>query len=299
MPETRPPRISWDQVPVAPAIQLKYGIQRRLSRLEPLPVERRGEILYGGDQVRLHGSWDNSPEFGSLLSLELTNTSEESIRVARLIFPTENGLDSFLSGFKPDNISFLRNGYQSWSTARSYRLRDKPLRPWLSLISLASSNMANLPSNTAGIFSSEMFSVVTDRASSDSFLVGQTPPFNQFLYIRLNIHTEQSRASTFEIVFDFGRKLVRPGETVRLDGILMAKGETISLQAQYFDYVNTLDGPARARSATSPAGAAGTSTTTRSRPRTSSRTSRCSTNAGSSSTSCRSTTATRRASATG
>ncbi len=238
MSDGRPARISWDQVPVQPAIQLKYGIQRRLYRLEAHPVDRRGEILYVGDHVRLLGRWDNSPDFGSLLSFELTNTGEESIRVARLIFPTENGLDSFLSGFRPDRISFLRNGYQSWSTARSYRLRDKPLRPWLSLISLASSNMANLPSNTAGMLSSEMFSVVTDLGSGSSFLVGQTPPFDQFLYIRLNLHTKRSMTSTFEIVYDFGRKLVRPGETVRLDGVLMAKGEAVALQAQYMDYVS-------------------------------------------------------------
>ncbi len=198
--------------------------------------------------MRLHGTWDNSPEFGSLLSLELTNTSEESIRLARLIFPTENGLDSFLSGFRPDDISFLRNGYQSWSTARSYRLRDKPLRPWLSLVSLASSNMANLPSNTPGMLSSEMFSVITDLASGDTFLVGQTAPFDQFIYIRMNVRTSASKASTFEIVFDFGRKLVRAGETIRLDGILMAKGSSTALQSLYFDYVRRTTGlrlPAR------------------------------------------------------
>ncbi len=248
MPDSRGARINWDSIAVAPAIQLKYGIQRRLCRLENQPTEKRGELLYACEQVRLHGTWDNSPEFGSLLSLELTNTSEESIRLARLIFPTENGLDSFLSGFRPDDISFLRNGYQSWSTARSYRLRDKPLRPWLSLISLASSNMANLPSNTPGMLSSEMFSVITDLAGGDSFLVGQTAPFDQFLYIRMNVQTSASKASTFEIVFDFGRKLVRAGETIRLDGILMAKGRSITLQGLYFDYVRRTTGvrlPAR------------------------------------------------------
>jgi alpha-galactosidase len=244
MSDSRPPRVTWDQVAVRPTVQLKYGIQRQLHHLDQERTSERGELVYAGGGVRLSGSWNNSPGFGSLLALELTNTSEESIRVARVTFPTENGLDAFLSVFEPENISFLRNGYQSWSTARSYRLRDKPLRPWLRFVSLASSNMANLPSNTAGILSSEMYSVVTDLATGDSFLVGQTAPFDQFVYIRANVQSgrgrephAQSRPSTFEIVFDFGRKLVQPGETVRLDGLLMAKGDSVELQRQYFEYI--------------------------------------------------------------
>jgi alpha-galactosidase len=228
--------ILWDQIGIQPSIQLKYGIRRKLFPLYKILTEKRGELAFGNDFVKLTGKWDNSPEFASLLSLKLTNISKKSIRLTRLVFPTENGLDAFLNGFNPGDISFLRNGYQSWSTSRSYKITDKPLRPWLQIVSLTSSNLANLPSNTPGNLSSEMYSVITDLKKQESFLVGQAAPFNQFFYIRLVLFKKESRESYFELVFDFGRKMIMPGETVNLDGILMAKGEPF-LQEKYFNYI--------------------------------------------------------------
>ncbi len=117
---------------------------------------------------------------------------------------------------------------------RSYLPRDKPLRPWLQLVSLASSNLANLPSNVPGVFSSEMYALITDRSTGESFLVGQDAPFDQFFYIRLNLYRHGSKKSYFELTYDFGRKLIPPGRTVALSAILIARGTTHSLQHRYF-----------------------------------------------------------------
>jgi alpha-galactosidase len=186
--------------------------------------------------VELVGRWSNAPGFGSLLALKLRNTSSESITITRLVFPTENGLDSFLSIEHPEHLAFLRNGYQSWSTARSYRLTDRPLRPWLKVVSLASSNMSNLPSNEPGLLSSEMYAVISNLETTESFLVGQAEPFNQFFYVRLR-WTPRSQGHHFQVVFDFGRKLLPAGAELELDGIFMARGKTIGLQHRYFDHI--------------------------------------------------------------
>ena len=235
--EKRSYPILWDQIGISPSIQLKFGIKRKIFQFVTSQQEKRGELHYQNDYVELSGKWDNSPDFGSLLSLKIKNISSKSIRVARLVFPTDSGLDVFLDNFKSNDISFLRNGYQSWSTSRSYRVTDKPLRPWLQIVSLTSSNMANLPSNTPGILSSEMYSVITDLKKYESFLVGQTAPFNQFFYIRLVIHKRESKTSHFELVYDFGNKMIMPQETIHLDGILMAKGDMTDLQRKYFSFI--------------------------------------------------------------
>jgi alpha-galactosidase len=235
--EKRSYPILWDQIGISPSIQLKFGIKRRLFSFENRQSDKRGEFHYFNDYAELTGKWDNSPVFGSLLNLKIKNISKKSIRIARIVFPTENGLDAFLDNFKTYDISFLRNGYQSWSTSRSYKVMDKPLRPWLQIVSLTSSNMANLPSNTAGNLSSEMYSVITDLKKNESFLVGQTSPFNQFFYIRLIIHKTDSKPSHFELVYDFGNKMILPQETINLDGILMAKGDMADLQKKYFSFI--------------------------------------------------------------
>ncbi|HPO49955.1 MAG TPA: alpha-galactosidase, partial [Spirochaetota bacterium] len=224
-------------IELSPSIQIKVGISRKLIKLNKIPTQKRENVCFINDIVELKGKWDNSPVFGSLLSLKLKNISKHSIKLCRLVFPTENGLDDFLKDFNYKDVAFLRNGYQSWSTARSYKVTDKPLRPWLQLVSLASSNLANLPSNTPGNLSSEMFSVITDAKKNSSFLVGQCSVFDQFFYIRLVVYKNETRKSFFELVFDFGRKMIKPGETVDLDGIVMARGDYITLQQNYFDYI--------------------------------------------------------------
>ncbi len=236
--ETRNYKILWDQIGIRPSIQLKFGIRRKIFPLTNQFTKNRSNIYYVNNYVELKGKWDNSPGFGSLLSLKLKNISDSSIRLTRLVFPAENGLDKFLKGFDPGNISFLRNGYQSWSTSRSYRLKEKPLRPWLQLISLTSSNMANLPSNTPGNLSSEMYSIISDLKTGDSFLIGQSNPFNQFFYIRLILYKKEKKTNYFELVYDFGRKMVLPGETIQLDGIIMAQEHATSLLDKYFSYIN-------------------------------------------------------------
>lgn len=229
--------ILWDQFIIFPSIQLKFGIKRKILPLTRQYTKKRGTIYYINNFVELSGKWENIIDFGSLLSLKLKNISDSSIKLTRLVFPAENGLENFLKDFKPQNISFFRNGYQSWSTSRSYKLKDKPLRPWLQLVSLTSSNLANLPSNTPGNLSSEMYSIVTDLESGKSFLVGQSMPFNDFFYIRLHIQSITKKTNHFELVYDFGRKMINPGETIQLDGIIMALGTSDSLQMNYFSYI--------------------------------------------------------------
>ncbi len=226
--------ILWQEITISPTLQLKVGIRRRVFPLTRLETGRRGSLHYRSDSAELKGRWENLEEGGAALRLKLTNISSESIRITRLTFPTENGLDAFLGDFDPENISFMRNGYQSWSTARSYRLKEKPLRPWLLLVSRASSNLANLPSNHPGILSSEMYCVIADRKRGESFLVGQGSPFNDFFYIKLNLFRAPRRTSHFELQYDFGRKMVAPGDSIDLDLIVMMKGETQAITEQYF-----------------------------------------------------------------
>ncbi len=231
--------ILWDELELRPTIQIKLGTRRRLDPLRPVEGSRPGRPRYRGQEVELEGRWEELDGGGSLLRLRLVNRASESIRVTRLTFPTENGLAAFIGDFRPEKISFMRNGYQSWSTARSYRLREKPLRPWLLLVSSASSNLANLPSNHPGILSSEMYSVITDAERGQSFLVGQGAPFNQFLYIKLNLYRGRKRTSHFELQYDFGRRMIEPGERIELDRIVMMKGETHALMARYFALVKS------------------------------------------------------------
>lgn len=175
-------------------------------------------------------------ENGSSYNLAITNVSKQIVSISKVRFPIANELDLFLKKLNPHEISFLRNGYQSWSTSRSYRYKDKPLRPRFKFISLATSNMANLPSNIPGLLSSEMYSVIMDQKSLEAMLVGQLPPFNQFFYIVLNIRSRRFK-SVLELIYDFGGRLLEPGKKIQLDGILILKGSKWEVEEKYFQKI--------------------------------------------------------------
>lgn len=226
--------ILWDQMDMNPAVQLKHGVARRLYPLPRIETKSRDRLDYANEHVELSGQWRDIGGAASSLRFRLKNVSSSSIRITRLIFPADNGLDAHLADIPFERIAFLRNGYQSWSTARSYSVTDKPLRPWLQLVSLATSNLANLPSNVPGVLSSEMYTVIGDSEGTDGFLVGQLPDFSQFFYIRLQLSPKAERTSYFELVFDFGRKMLEPGDEIKLDGIYLATGDVHDTLDRYF-----------------------------------------------------------------
>ncbi|MFP4375608.1 MAG: glycoside hydrolase family 36 protein [Spirochaetales bacterium] len=226
--------VSWDQIKLAPVLQIKEGVSRRSKPMERVETRTRARIEFENEWAKLEGRWENIEGFGSRLSLRLTNTTSESLRITRLTFPAKGGIHEYVATVRPADVCFFRNGYQSWSTTRSYRRRDRPLRPWLQLVSRASSNLANLPSNIPGVLSSEMYTVITNRGTDEAFLVGQGPPFDQFFYLKLNLYEHSRRESHFEFKYDFGRKMVMPGERVELGAIHIATGRTHQLIHRYF-----------------------------------------------------------------
>lgn len=214
------------------SIETKSGVVRENAGLEASQGPD-GSILYSNDKVTLSIRSEELAD-GTAYSLTLANRLPRSLRITRLRFPAWRGLDAILTDFDPAKVSFLRNGHQSWSTSRSYRMNEKPLRPRLRLVSMVTSNLANLPSNMPGMLSSEMYTVLADLESGQSLLVGQCPPFDQFVYIILNLHPKEERRSYFEVIYDFGRKVLAPGEEMKLDGLFFTTGPAHLVQERYF-----------------------------------------------------------------
>lgn len=217
------------------SVELKFGIERKRFSLDVVEsTEKR--TVYSNELVEVV-SKRKSCDKGYIYSLNITNRSKKHIRITRLRLPATDVVESFLENVSPRRISFLRNGYQSWSTARTYRVSEKPLRPRFKLMSLATSNMANLPSNIPGILSSDMYSLITDLDSGRTLLAGQLLPFNQFFYIVLNMSALRKEKSFFEMIYDFGRQLLEPGKKMELDGIMIIEGTRPQVEQYYFHYI--------------------------------------------------------------
>ena len=104
--EIRNYKILWDEMDIHPTIQIKIGIRRKNYPLTGQYTKNRGILYFVNNFVELKGKWDNTPEFGSLLSFSLKNISDSSLRLTRLVFPTENGLDKFLKNLIHQTFHF-------------------------------------------------------------------------------------------------------------------------------------------------------------------------------------------------
>lgn len=217
------------------SVELKFGTLRKRFTLNAFERSPK-KTDYSNEWIEVSCE-KKSIEQGVVYSLSLTNISSKYIRVTRLRLPANDSIDAFLKKVSPRKISFLRNGYQSWSTARTYRISEKPLRPRFKFMSLITSNMANLPSNIPGMLSSDMYSLITDLDNGRTLLAGQLPPFNQFFYIILNVGNRTDE-SFFEMIYDFGRQMLEPGKTISLDGIMIIQGTRAQVEQSYFHFIS-------------------------------------------------------------
>jgi alpha-galactosidase len=215
-------------------VELKFGTRRKRFSLKAYERTQK-KTDYSNEWIEVHCE-KKSIDRGVVYTLSLKNISSKHIRITRLRLPANDGIDAFLKKVNLRKISFLRNGYQSWSTARSYRMSEKPLRPRFKFMSMITSNMANLPSNIPGMLSSDMYSLISDLEDGRTLLAGQLPPFNQFFYIILNA-VGRNNESFFEMIYDFGRQMLEPGKTIKLDGIMIIQGSRAEVEQSYFHYI--------------------------------------------------------------
>ncbi len=218
-----------------PLMRIKEGIRRKDLILEEQPLPGSNSIRLQNSIAAVTINRESRSDGSRSLSLSLTNLSTKSIRLTRLFLPLSDGLEEFLSGRDPEDIGFFTNGHQSWSRARSFRLSDRPFRSWLRIASIISGNLANLPSNRTGDFSSEMYALMADKRSNEGVCIGQLPPLDQFLYIRCVVAELSPESSHFELIWDFGRRNIPPGATVELSGVHFSEGAVGELAGAYLE----------------------------------------------------------------
>jgi len=205
------------KAPFFPFLELEFRSRDRKLCFEYIPSKRSDNLLFKNQYSEIKGKWDFVPGLGYLLNLSIKNIHSSPIRLKRLFFPVENK-----TNFEIDNtckFSFFHNGFQSWSKTFVELKKDFPF----------------FLSSDSKEYSSEMFAIVYNQEKKESLFIGQSVPFNQFVSILFNFKREGS--SYFSTIFDFGRKIINPGEEIQLDGIILAKGKALELMKQYGLYI--------------------------------------------------------------
>ncbi len=167
----------------------------------------------------------------SELNAELTFSEGETVRIEpklaamaddirlerlRLVWTMQRAENTEKSSF-----SFFKNGWQSWTQTRSYRLHERERVPVVPFANRMQDNPRNLPTGKAGEFASDTFALLGDTWRNRYLLVGQLGDMCTFFYIRAAFYGESAR---LECIWDFDGKTLENSEAYVLDPVEMLAG---------------------------------------------------------------------------
>jgi alpha-galactosidase len=133
----------------------------------------------------------------------------------------------------PDNVVFLKEGFQSWSYSGALGRNDAQKKPLAKFVVANQENTSNPPTNRKGHHVSDMYFFAGDRDSGQGLLVGQLAPFDQYLECSF---TYGDYAHKVNLRWDMQ---CTPGSEreIALDKVLIARGEVNSLLVAYAERI--------------------------------------------------------------
>lgn len=227
---------------VAVCDELKTSLNRISAEMNYKTLAATSSSLSMKESVKAEGvlfkSSNGELEIEMLISADgfvkfetkLENIGAENIRLDKYFVR----LDSVKFDNENERLSFFKNGYQSWTTTRSYQSNQKEMIPLPHYSISMQDNLNNVASGKVGEFNSELFAVLGQNENRKYLLFGQTKSFNQFFYIRTKFDKEHENVCSVELVLDFGMKEIKAGQSLHLDEfVVMSDSHPNRLQDDY------------------------------------------------------------------
>lgn len=147
--------------------------------------------------------------------LTLRNEGSERLSIARIAPLAVDATGSCRVGASPRSWSVYRQGYQSWTGTRSFRVHETDLDPWPHPIAISLIDLRNRSPQKPGCFRSDMFGVVKNLDSGDVLLAGFRDGSRAFGGVE--VWVEENRCTRFaasldydDVPLDVGAEIVTP-----------------------------------------------------------------------------------------
>jgi alpha-galactosidase len=115
-----------------------------------------------------------------------------------------------------ERFRFLKNGYQSWTQARSYGPADAERVPNLAFARRMQDDLGNLASGAPGDLRGSSWGVLGALDTRRFLVVGQGPGWSQWLQLRVRF-AAPARPPVLTLALDFGGQALPPGAAAPLD----------------------------------------------------------------------------------
>lgn len=209
------------------------------------PIIQNKKTLFGAliPEACVNGQWlsessgfrlsatRKEEEGGTLLRLEFTNLSEETVRLDDLRFIQRGTHGDFLSTPGP-RLRLYREGWTMASAAASVRFGEKDFEVDPDYKPFAVSMPSEYTSETPNRFSGEHVALLNDRESGFTVLTGFVTSADQMTRIVVELGEEGVRE--YAIYADTDGIAVDPGETIRSEELLILSGTDAYTLLEHF-----------------------------------------------------------------
>ena len=125
-------------------------------------------------------------------------------------------------GTAVERWSVYRNGYQSWSGTRAYGVEEADADPWWGFLRDSQTDVAHPAAGRAGVFRSELVSVIAERGGANALALGFLDAAAFFGAVHVDAHGGRFRR--LAAVIDGDERPLRPGERLALPPLWLAAG---------------------------------------------------------------------------
>jgi alpha-galactosidase len=125
-------------------------------------------------------------------------------------------------GTAVDRWAVYRNGYQSWSGTRAYGVDEADADPRLAFLRDAQTDAAHPASGRAGVFRSDLVSVIAERGGANALALGFLDAAAFFGAVEVDAHGGSFQR--LAAIVDGDGRPVRPGERLALPPLWLAAG---------------------------------------------------------------------------
>lgn len=205
-----------------PEVVYRRGNRREMWR----PAVRRAGIGFESDSAGTGMSMRlDAHQQGAGLTVRavLKNTGADLIRLARMSPLAVDDSGDCRIGSSAERWSIFRQGYQSWTGTRSFRIGEVDRDPMFRLLRIGLIDICNPSPAAPGRFRSDMFAAIKNLESGDLLVAG-------FLTCRaafggVEVRVDGARCTRFALSLDYDDIPLEPGEELMIEPVWIAAGK--------------------------------------------------------------------------
>ncbi len=204
-----------------PEVTYRRGGRVQTWRPAIVPAGDGCEAISASPDLEMRLAWQRQ---GGAVTLHATlrNVGRDRLAIVRIAPLALDESGECQVGRGADRWSVFRQGYQSWTGTRSFRMDEVDRDPWSAVLKIGLIDICNPSPQRAGHFRSDMFAVIKNLGSGEVFVAGCLT--NRVALGGVELRVREGACSRLAVVLDYDGIPLEPGAQIAAEPVWLAAG---------------------------------------------------------------------------